>query len=161
MGDAWIGQSAVEATPVFSRNSCENESMVSASIRWSVYVGIYTFLAGVGLLVPLWVIARTVVEILGMPTGFAVILVPGSSAVIGAVVWGAVVEQRNTYTYLLGITGGLVTGVLTVLCWTLAVATIWGLEAVLAARIVILFVLTVVGLVASVAWVPMIYARCQ
>ncbi|WP_119821111.1 hypothetical protein [Halalkaliarchaeum desulfuricum] len=135
--------------------------MVSSSIRWSVYVGIYTFLAGVGLLIPLWVIARTVVEILGAPPSFAVILVPGSSAVIGAVVWGAIVEQRNTYTYLLGITGGLVTGVLTVLCWTLVVAAVWGLEAVLAARIVILFVLTVVGLVASIAWVPLIYARCQ
>lgn len=135
--------------------------MVSPSIRWSVYAGTYTFLAGFCLLVPLWVIARTLGEVLGLSAGFTAILMPGSGAVIGALVWRAVIEQRNTHTYLLGGTAGLLTGALAVLCWILIVAVVWGPLAVLAARVVILFVLVLVSSAAFVAWLPIIYARRQ
>lgn len=149
----------IKAFRAFSVTGRESSSMGSISIRWSVYAGLYTFLAGAGLLMPLWVIARTVGVSLGVPTGFIAILVPGSGAVIGAIVWWAVIEHRDTYTYLLGGIGGVVTALLTVLCWTLLVAIVWGPLAILAARVVILFVLVVVSPVAFVAWLLMTYAR--
>lgn len=133
--------------------------MVSASVRWSVSAGIYTFLAGVGLLVPLWIVARTLVGILGLRTGFTAFVVPGSGAVIGTVIWWAIIEHRETYTYLRGGAGGLLTALLTVCFWTLLVAIVWDLLAVQSAMVVILFVLVVVSPVAFVAWLPIIYAR--
>jgi hypothetical protein len=126
-------------------------SMVSVSTRWSVYAGIYTFLAGAGLLMPLGVIAGTLVEILGLPTGFTAVLVPGSGTVIGAVVWWVVIEHRNNYTYLLGGTVGLLTALVTVLWWALVVAILYGLSGVLVAGVVILFVLVIVGPLAFIA----------
>lgn len=133
--------------------------MGSDSRRWLAYAGIYTLIAGGGLLVPLWVIVRTLGGILGLSTVSIGILVPTSGAVIGTIVWWMVIEHGNRYTYPRASAGGLLTALLTVLSWTLLVAVVWGPSAVQAARFVILFVVVVVSVVGVVVWFPLMFVR--
>lgn len=128
-------------------------------MKWSLYAGIYAFVCGVVLLLPLGFVAGTLVEILSLPRAYTALFVPGSGAVIGAVVWWAAVERRDAYTYLLGGAVGLVTALCTVLFWVLLLALVWGPWAVLAGGVVVVFALVVAGPVAFVSGMPLMYAR--
>lgn len=134
-------------------------STVSPSVKWALYAGVYAFLCGAVLLLPLGAVADTLVEILTLPRGFTTVLVSGSGAVIGAVVWWTVVERRDAYAYLLGGTVGLLTALFTVLLWAALVAIVYGPSAALAGGVVIVFVLVVIAPVAFVAGLPLMYAR--
>lgn len=131
----------------------------SPSVKWSVYAGIYVFVCGAAMVIPLGVVATTLVKILGLPTAFTVVLVPGSAAVIGTIVWWTVTERRNAYSYANGVIFGLVTSVVTVLFWGLVVAIVWGLQAVRISAIVIGFVLVVASPVGSIAGLPLMHVR--
>lgn len=135
--------------------------MPSTSTRWSVYAGIYAFLCGALLLLPLGVVADALVEILRVPTGFAGVLVPGSGAIVGAVVWWGVVERRDAYTYLAGGLVGLLTALCTVLFWSLLVVHVFGRWAIVSAGIVVGFVLLWTTPVAVIAGLPLMYARLR
>ena len=100
--------------------------MVSASIRWSVYAGSATFIAGAMAVVPLGTIAETLLTVLGIPTGYAIGLLPGPSAIVGSLVWWAVVERPAAYSYRTGGAAGVLTVLLTVGVWTLLVALVYG-----------------------------------
>ena len=69
--------------------------MIAASIRWSVYAGSTLFLAGAVAVALLGAIAKTLLTVLGIPTAYALVLLPAPSAVLGGVVWWAVVERRQ------------------------------------------------------------------
>lgn len=135
--------------------------MVSAKTRWSAYVAIYAFVVGAGLLVPLGVVAETITKVLGVGTESTGIVVPGSGALIGGIIWWAIVERREAYTFLAGGAAGLVTGGLTVSVWALAGALLYGPGAILVVGPVILFVLGVVSPIACIGLLPMMYARRQ
>jgi len=133
--------------------------MVATSTRWSLYAGVYAFLCGVALIVPLGAVAKTVVRILTLPPALTVVLVPGSGAVLAAGIWWLLVERRGEYTYLLGGAAWLATALLTVALWTVLVAAVYGPMAVAVGGVVILVTLLVAGPVAVIAGLPMMYAR--
>lgn len=131
----------------------------SSPVRWTLYAGVYAFLCGLLLLVPLGVVAETLLKVLTLPVAFTVILVPTSGAIIAAGVWWVVVERQETYTYLRGGAFGLLTALGTVLLWTLLVAIVYGPSAPLAAGVVIGFVIAVTAPIGVVAGLPLLYAR--
>ena len=100
--------------------------MVAASTRWSIYAGSAAFIAGAVAVGSLGAIARTLSTVLGLPTGSAAVLLPGPGAVVGGVVWWAVVERRGAVDYLSGGAAGVLTVLLTVGFWTLLVALVYG-----------------------------------
>ncbi|WP_253736923.1 hypothetical protein [Halohasta salina] len=100
--------------------------MVAASTRWSIYAGSAAFIAGAVAVGSLGAIARTLSTVLGLPTGDAAILLPAPGAVLGGVVWWAVVERRAAVDYPSGAAAGCLTAVLTVGVWTLLVALVYG-----------------------------------
>ena len=134
---------------------------VSTSGRWSAYAGIYAFLCGAALLVPLGFVAGTLVKVLGLPSAFTAVLVPGSGAVVGAVAWWAVVELPAEYGYLRGGAVGLLTVLGTVLFWALVIAVVWAPEflALSGTLLTIGFVLVVTAPVGFVAGLPLLYLR--
>lgn len=134
---------------------------IAPRTRWSLYAGLYAFLCGGLLLLPLGFVAHTLVKVLGLPTSFTSVLVPGTGAVVGAVVWWVVVERRDAYTYLAGGAVGVLTALFTALLWALVIAVVWGPEFLLLAGtlLVIAFVLAVSAPLAFVAGIPLMYAR--
>lgn len=82
-------------------------------------------------------------------------------AILGAVLWWGVVERRDSYTYLTGGLVGLSTALLTVFIWSLVVAIVDGPWAILAAGIVVGFVILVAAPAGAVAGVPLMYARLR
>jgi hypothetical protein len=134
---------------------------VSTSSRWSAYAGVYAFLCGVALTVPLGFVAGTLVKVLGLPTALTAVLVPGSGAVAGAVAWWAVVERPEAYGYLRGGLAGLVTVLLTVLFWAHLIAVVWAPEflALPGTVLTIGVVLAVTAPAGFVAGLPLLYLR--
>lgn len=124
-----------------------------------MYVGIYAFFVGTALLLPLGIVAKTLLKIIGLPSSVTGVVLPATIAVIAALMWWAVVERRNQHTYVRGGSAGLLTAAFTVLLWTGIVAIIYGLGAVAAAGVVILFVLVVAAPTSFIATLPLIYIR--
>lgn len=135
--------------------------MGAVSVRWSIYTGLYAFVIGTALSVPLRPVTVALFTVLSLSPGLTRVLVPGSGAGIAAVVWWTVVEWMNWYTYPVAGAVGLLTAVFTVLFWTLLVTIVWGLTAIQAAGAVIGFVLVIVAPIASLAWLPLMYVRLR
>jgi len=135
-------------------------SSPSPSVVWSLLAGAYVFVCSSLVVLPLGAVADTLLTVLGLPESYAAVLVPGSGALVGAVGWWALVERRAAYSYLFGALFGLVTAVVTVLGWTLAVSVVWGPRTVLLAGVVVIgFVLAITAPFGAVAGLPMMYAR--
>jgi len=135
--------------------------MIAASIRWSVYAGSTLFLAGAVAVALLGAIAKTLLTVLGIPTAYALVLLPAPSAVLGGVVWWAVVERRQAVDYLSGGAVGVLTVLLTVGIWTLLVALVYGHGVILIGE-TLLVIGIATGVTTSVgasALLPVIYAR--
>jgi hypothetical protein len=124
-----------------------------------MYAGVYTFLCSIVLLLLLYPISNTLVQILGLPTGLSTFLLAGPVAVLGAVVWWAVVERPKKYTYRFGMVFGLLTVLATVLFWVLVFSVVWGPSLVLTGWFLIVFVLVVSIPVGFVTGVTGMYAR--
>lgn len=141
--------------------SADSSASLAPSVKWSMYAGAYAFLCGALLLLPLGFVANALVMILPLPNVATAVVVPGSSALVGAAVWWVVVERREAYTYLFGGLVGLVTVLATVLFWMVVIAVVWGLWSLQIAGtgLVILFVLAVATPVGVVAGMPIMYAR--
>lgn len=135
--------------------------MVSASTRWSVYAGVYAFFVGIAVLLPLGIVANTLLKIIGISSSFADILPPVSNAIIATLIWWTVVERREQYSYLRGGIVGLLTAVFTTLLWAGIVAITYSLGAVVAAGVVLLFVIAVAAPIGFIAVLPLMYARHQ
>ena len=135
--------------------------MVVASTRWSVYAGGALFLAGVVAVALLGVIAETLLTVLGIPTAYTLVLLPAPSAVLGGIVWWAVVERRGAVDYLSGGAAGVLTVLLTVGCWTLLVALVYGPGVILIPEtlLVIAVATAVTTPFGAVVLLPVIYAR--
>ena len=134
-------------------------SRFTPPVKWSLYVGVYAFLSSTVMLLLLSPIPSTLVGVLGLPTGFSAFLLAGPVMVIGAVVWWAVVERRDGYTYPHGIAFGLLTALFTVLLWVLVFTTVWGLSLVLTGWFVILFVFVISVPMALVTGLTGMYTR--
>lgn len=134
-------------------------SSSAPSVKWSLYAGAYALFCGVVLLLPLGFVASTLVEVLSLPRAYTAVIVPGSGAVFGAVVWWAAVERQDEYTYRRGGAVGLLTALCTVVFWVLLLTVVWGPWAILAGGVVVVFALVVAGPVAFVSGVPLMYAR--
>lgn len=134
---------------------------VSSAIKWSIGAGIYMFVWATATAFLLYDVLVLLAEVIGLPTGYAMVVLASPALVFGAVAWWAVVERRNAYTYRFAGTFGLVTALLTGLLWTVRFVSVWGFEMV-AVDIVTLLVVLVLGL-AVVAGVltglPLMYAR--
>jgi len=100
--------------------------MVAASTRWSIYAGSATFIAGAMAVAPLGTIAETLLTVLGIQTDYAIGLLPGPGAIVGSLVWWAVIERPAAYSYRTGGAAGVLTVLLTVGVWTLLVALVYG-----------------------------------
>lgn len=132
--------------------------MLPPSRKWSLYVGIYTFVCASVLVLALSRVATLVADLLVLPTDSALLLA-GPVPVLGAVGWWTIVERPGTCTYLRGGTVGLVTGLLTVLFWVLRAAVVWGPEGVLAGWPLVFAVLVPTVPAALVTGVSAMYAR--
>lgn len=128
------------------------------SVKWSLYVGIYTLLCAAVLLLVISQVATLVAELLVLPSDSALWLA-GPVPVIGAVVWWGIVERRDKYTYPRGGAVGLVTALLTVLFWIIRAAFVWGPKGVLAGWPLVFAVLVPTVLAALIAELPVMYAR--
>lgn len=124
-----------------------------------MYAGVYTFLCSIVLLLLLYPVSTTLVQILGLPTGLSVFLLAGPVAVLGAVVWWAVVERPKKYTYGFGIIFGLLTVLATVLFWVLVFTVVWGPSLVVTGWFLIAFVLVASTPVGLVTGLTGMYAR--
>lgn len=141
----------------------QSSSGIAPAVKWASYAGLYGFLCGILLLVPLGVVARTLVEVLAMPPALTVIVIPGSGAIVAAIVWWAVVERRAAYTYPFGGVAGLVTVVGTVLLWMTALVVVYGSWTlrIRETLLIIGLVVAVAAPVGAVAGLPLMYARRQ
>ncbi|WP_424004696.1 hypothetical protein ACOZ4I_08260 [Haloarcula salina] len=132
----------------------------SPSVAWSLLAGAYAFVCSSLVLLPLSVVADTLLTVLGLQSAYAAVLLPASAGVVGAVGWWALVERRAAQSYLLGALFGLVTAVVTVSLWTLAVLVVWGPRTVLLAGVVVVgFALAVTAPIGAVGGLPLMYAR--
>lgn len=100
-------------------------------------------------------------EVIGLPAAYAMVILASPALAIGAVVWWAVVERRDAYTYRLGGAFGLVTALLTGLLWTVRFVGFWGFEMLVIPIVAFLvaFVLGLTALAGVLAGLPLMYAR--
>lgn len=134
-------------------------STFSPPVKWSMYAGVYAFLCSIVLLLLLSPVTNTLVQILGLSTGFSAFLLAGPVAVLGTVVWWAVVERRKKYAYRFGAAYGLLTVLATVLFWVLVFSVVWGLRLVLTGWFLIVFVLVVSTPVGFITGLTGMFAR--
>jgi hypothetical protein len=133
----------------------------SPSRKWSLYAGIYAFLCSIVTLRKLSPISDTLVTVLPRLVGPSEFALAAPVPFLGAIVWWAVVERRETYTYLFGGIVGLLTALATVLLWTLVLAIVWGPK-VLGVGGVLLVISATLAVSLPVAFVlglPLMYAR--
>lgn len=126
-----------------------------------MYAGLYTFALGTATSFVLDEILILFGEVIGLPASYSLVVLASPSLLVGAVVWWAVVERRNSYTYLRGGAFGLLTALLTGLLWTLRLVSVWGVEMLTATPVAVLvaFVLGVVSVAGALTGLPLLYAR--
>ena len=103
-------------------------SSVSPSIKWSIYAGLYTFVCGTVTALIISDILALLADVIELPAPYSMVILASPTLVIGTVVWWAVVERGNSYTYLLGGIFGLLTSLFTGLLWTVRFVSFWGFE---------------------------------
>jgi hypothetical protein len=131
----------------------------AATVWWSAYAGGYAFLLAALTLFPLAPVARVVEVLLWLPGGFGVVTLAVPTAVLGAVAWWALVERRERYGYLVGGSVGAVAALGTDAFWLLVAAVTWGPAAVVAAGVIVAFVVAVTVPVGFAAALPLTYVR--
>lgn len=133
--------------------------MPSRETTWSVAAGGYAFLIGTILLATIQPTSETLLNILGVRTGYSMFLMAAPATFVGAVVWWAVVEWRGAYSYPRGALFGGLTALTTVATWVLKFLEVWGFELVATGWFLVAFVLAVTGVGGLVSGVPLMYAR--
>lgn len=119
------------------------------------------FICGVVVTLILSDLLSLLADVIGLSTGYWMVIVASPAFAIGAVVWWATVERRQSYSYLVGGAFGLVTALLTGLLWTAQFIRFWGVE-MAEIPIIGFLILLVLGLtaIAGVAVaLPLMYAR--
>lgn len=133
--------------------------MPSRATTWSIAAGGYAFLCGTVLLATAQPISGTLLEALGVRTRVPMVLMAAPAALLGAVVWWAVVERRGTYSYPRGAIFGALTATVTVFAWVLKFLEVWGFELVATGWFVVAFVLALTGVGGLLSGLPLMYAR--
>ncbi|MFB6152743.1 MAG: hypothetical protein ABEJ27_00680 [Halodesulfurarchaeum sp.] len=100
-------------------------------------------------------------DVIGLPTGYWMIVFASPAFAFGAVSWWIVIERRESYTYFLGGAFGLLTALLTGLLWTAQFIRVWGVEMTRIPIIgfLIVFVLVVATIAGVLTALPLMYAR--
>jgi hypothetical protein len=136
-------------------------SFTDSSRNWSLSAGLYMFLCGVVVALLLSDLVSLLADVIGLSTGYWMVIVASPAFAIGAVVWWVTVERRQSYSYLVGGAFGLVTALFTGLLWTAQFIRFWGVE-MAEIPIIGLLILLVLGLTAIagiVVALPLMYAR--
>jgi hypothetical protein len=141
------------------RASLRSLISVSSAVTWSLFVGVYEFFCAAGLLLLLSPVSETVGQLLSLPSTYSSFALAVPVSLAGAVVWWAIVERQETYTYVAGGVCGLATALVTMLFWVGQSVRVWGLSLVSTGWFLILFVFAVTAPVAALSVVPVVYAR--
>lgn len=102
-------------------------------------------------------------DVIGLSSGYWMVIFASPAFAFGAVVWWAVIERRDLYTYLFGAAFGLITALLTGLLWTVQFIRFWGFE-MAEIPIIAFFIVFVLGFTAIggiLTALPLMYARRQ
>lgn len=136
-------------------------SSVSQPIRWSLYAGLYTFVAGVLTAVIFSDMLVLLADVIGLPPSYWPVIFAGPTILVGPGAWGLIVERRESYTYRLGALFGLSTALFTGLLWTARFVSVWGIEMVVIPIItfLVVYVLGLAVIAGIVTGLPMMYAR--
>lgn len=124
-----------------------SKSVDPATVRWSMYSGVYLFVWGVGLAAALSDILRLLADAIGLPRGYWMVVIAAPVLVLGPGLWWGLVERRRAYAYRWGGLFGLVIAVMTGLLWTVRFVSVWGLEMIGVTPVLILAAV-VLGIVA-------------
>lgn len=136
-------------------------SSVSPATSWSIAAGLYLFCWAAAVAFLLADILTLLGDVIGLPPGFALAVMPSPALPIGAAAWWAVVERRAAYAYRYGGLVGLLTALLTGLVWVARFVDVWGVEmaAVDIVSVLVAFVLGVAAVVGALVGLPLMYTR--
>ena len=136
-------------------------SLIDSSRNWSLSAGFYMFLCAVVVALLLSDVLSLLADAIGLSMGYWMFVVASPAFAIGAVVWWATIERRNSYSYLIGGVFGLVTALFTGLLWTAQFVRFWGVEMadVPVVGFLIVFVLGLTAIAGVVVSLPLMYAR--
>lgn len=126
--------------------------------RWPLYVGAYTLVCALSLLLATSQVTGLVADVLALPWGsplWFVVPVP----VFGAVLWWRLVELPGRYSYPRGVAVGLLTALFTTLVWVLWGVYVWDPETVAAFWLLVAIVLVPTVPAGLVSGLPAMYAR--
>lgn len=123
------------------------EPGLSPAVRWSIYAGVYLFICGLLLALALSDILGLLADVIGLPAGYWMFVIPGPVLIIGPGLWWGLIEGRRSFGYRYGALFGILTAVLTGLLWTGIFVGVWGLE-MLAVPMVSILAALVLGFVA-------------
>lgn len=134
---------------------------LSMSEKWSVGAGIYLFLCGIVTTVMLQDILGLFAEVIGLPPGYAIVILPSPVLLIGSVVWWRLIEYRDSYSYVSGAAFGLLTAFCTGCLWIVRFVDVWSTEMLVvpAVSYITLFVLGFVMVAGIITGIPFMYGR--
>jgi len=134
---------------------------VSASLKWSVFAGVYAFVLGFGLFrIPLRVVSDVIIKLLPViPNALPAVTFALPLSILGAIFWWAVIERRDAYSYVWSLAFGLLTTLSTLAFWTLVYAAFWGPELVAASAIIVGVVLVVAAPTAILGGPSLMFLR--
>ena len=136
-------------------------SITTSARNWSLFAGSYMFTCGIVVALLISDILSVLADVLGLATGYWMVIFASPAFAIGAGLWWAIVERRHSYTYRHGGAFGLVTALCTGLMWTAEFIRIWGVEMavvpMVGALIGLVFGLTAFAGVLTA--LPLMYAR--
>lgn len=134
---------------------------VAPTTTWSVVAGCYLFLMATAVALLLSDVLTLFGEVIGLPTGYGLVILASPALPIGATAWWAVVERRGAYAHLRGALVGLLTALLTGLVWVARFVAVWGVEMVAVDVVTLLasFVVGVAAVAGAIVGLPLIHAR--
>ncbi|WP_281194071.1 hypothetical protein [Halorubrum sp. F4] len=136
-------------------------SDLSASGRWSILAGGYTFACATFTAVLLSDMLGLFAEVIGLPAALSMAILASPALVAGAGFWWLLVERSGTYAYHRGAAFGLLTALATGTVWTGRFVVVWGVEMLTAGPVPLLvgFTLGVTAVAGALVGLPITYAR--
>lgn len=133
-------------------------SALSPSLKWSLSVGVYTFVCATVLLLGLSQVAAVVADLLVLPSD-SVVWLAGPVPVFGSLLWWRLVERGGADTYRRGAAVGLLTALLTAVFWVLRAGLVWGPEGIVAGWPLVVAMLVPTIPAGIVTGITVMYAR--
>lgn len=139
----------------------QSRAPLPPATTWSIGAGLSLFLCATAVAYALSDLLALLGDVIGLPAGFAMVILASPSLAIGALLWWTVVERRAAFAYRFGAGVGLLTAALTGLLWVLRFVDVWGFE-MLAVDVVAVLAAVVLGVavtVGAIIGLPLMYAR--